>query len=319
MKKINIITLFCLCLALVFTACPLKKHGDEEIVVEEQIPYSITAITDTILADVYDQTELYSVSEDFLEDFLEKINEYEGKHLTIASKVPSEWGIACAERLPEGRELWLMRSQDREWAYLVIISGYGTQHILDMVPVAVNLSLQEKDIYEREIWESYRESDGSFVVHKNYEWNKNLDTNATQNDINEYQRHTYFVDRYTINNLCRFECTAVNDTVQEYSAVVFFYNDNLKPEEWDETVEMLQAFCEDRNVFYEEVTAGFADVAIHDFTLNEVLRVDMQPYIQGLPAGMVLFKKGETPKAVRFGSFERMQIEIKRYFKMLSL
>jgi len=185
--------------------------------------------------------------------------------------------------------------------------------------VALNLALQDNDVLETEIWETYRESDGSFVVHKNYEWIKNLDTNATQSDLSEYQRKSYFVDRYSINDLCRFECTEVNDSVPEYSAVVFFYNDNVKPEEWDETVEMLQAFCEDRSVFYEEVKTGFADVAIHDFTLNEVLRVDMQPYIQGLPAGMVMFKKGETPKAVRFGSFERMQIEIKRYFKMLSL
>ena len=319
MTKTNIITFFCLCLAVVFISCRPKNQQEDLYSNNDPMMYSTSIISDTIIADVRDQTELYAVSEDFLEDFLEKINEYEGKHITIAGKVPEEWGIACVERLPEGRELWLLRSLDREWAYLVITSGFGTQRILDQVPVALNLAQQDKDVLETEIWEAYRESDGSFIVHKNYEWIKNLDTNATQSDLNEYQRKSYFVDRYTINDLCRFECTAVNDSVPEYSAVVFFYNDNVKPEEWDETVEMLQAFCEDRNVFYEEVKTGFADVAIHDFTLNDVVRVDMQPYIQGLPAGMVMFKKGETPKAVRFGSFERMQIEIKRYFKMLSL
>lgn len=319
MKKLKIITLFCLCVSIVFTACRPKNQEEENYSNNDPITYTTSIIADTILADIRDKSDLIPISEDFLEDFLEKINEYEGKHITIASKVPVEWGISCVERLPEGRELWLLRSVDREWAYLVITSGFGTQRILDQVPVALNLALQDKDVLETEIWETYRESDGSFVVHKNYEWIKNLDTNATQSDLSEYQRKSYFVDRYSINDLCRFECTAVNDSVPEYSAVVFFYNDNLKPEEWDETVEMLQAFCEDRNVFYEEVKAGFADVAIHDFTLNEVLHVDMQPYIQGLPAGMVMFKKGETPKAVRFGSFERMQIEIKRYFKMLSL
>ena len=319
MTKTNIITIICLCLAVIFTSCRPKNQDEENYNNNDPITYTTSIIADTILADVRDRTELYPVSEDFLDDFLEKINEYEGKHITIASKVPSEWGISCVERLPEGRELWLMRSLDREWAYLVITSGFGTQRILDQVPVALNIALQDKDVLETEIWETYRESDGSFVVHKNYEWIKNLDTNATQSDLNEYQRKSYFVDRYSINDLCRFECTEVNDSIPEYSAVVFFYNDNVKPEEWDETVEMLQAFCEDRNVFYEEVKTGFADVAIHDFTLNEVVRIDMQPYIQGLLAGMVMFKKGETPKAVRFGSFERMQIEIKRYFKMLSL
>lgn len=293
MTKTNIIILLCLCVAIVFTACRPKNQEETDYSNNDPMTYTTSIIADTILADIRDKSDLIPISEDFLEDFLEKINEYEGKHITIASKVPVEWGISCVERLPEGRELWLLRSFDREWAYLVITSGFGTQRILDQVPVALNLALQDNDVLETEIWETYRESDGSFVVHKNYEWIKNLDTNATQSDLSEYQRKSYFVDRYSINDLCRFECTEVNDSVPEYSAVVFFYNDNVKPEEWDETVEMLQAFCEDRSVFYEEVKTGFADVAIHDFTLNEVLRVDMQPYIQGLPAGMVMFKKAK--------------------------
>lgn len=319
MTKTSIVTIICLCLAVIFSSCRPKSQQESEYNSNDPMTYATSIIADTILADIRDQSELYPVSDDFVEDFLERVSEYEGKHITIATKLPVEWGIACVERLPEGRELWLLRSMDREWAYLVITSGFGTQRILDMVPVAVNLALQDKDVLETEVWETYRDSDGSFIVHKNYEWIKNLDTNATQSDISEYQRHSYFVDRYAINDLCRFECTAVNDSVPEYSAVVFFYKENVKPEEWDNVIEMLQAFCEDRNVYYEEVKTGFADVSVHDFTLNEVTHVDMMPYIQDLPAGMVMFKKGETPKAVRFGSFERMQIEIKRYFKMLSL
>ena len=318
MTKTNIITLFCLCLAVVFTSCRPKSQ-QVEYDSNDPMTYTTSIIADTITADIRDQSDLYPVTDDFLEDFMERVAEYEGKHITINTKMPTEWGISCVERLPEGRELWLLRSVDREWAYLVITSGFGTQRILDMVPVALNLAQQDNDVLETEIWETYRESDGSFIVHKNYEWIKNLDTNATQSDINEYQRHSYFVDRYAINDLCRFECTEVNDSVPEYSAVVFFYKENVKPDEWDNVIEMLQAFCEDRSVYYEEVKTGFGDVVVHDFTLNEVTHVDMLPYIQDLPAGMVMFKKGETPKAVRFGSFERMQIEIKRYFKMLSI
>ena len=318
MTKTNIITLFCLCLAVVFTSCRPKSQ-QVEYDSNDPMTYTTSIIADTIIADIRDQSDLYPVTDDFLEDFMERVAEYEGKHITINTKMPTEWGISCVERLPEGRELWLLRSVDREWAYLVITSGFGTQRILDMVPVALNLAQQDNDVLETEIWETYRESDGSFIVHKNYEWIKNLDTNATQSDINEYQRHSYFVDRYAINDLCRFECTEVNDSVPEYSAVVFFYKENVKPDEWDNVIEMLQAFCEDRSVYYEEVKTGFGDVVVHDFTLNEVTHVDMLPYIQDLPAGMEMFKKGETPKAVRFGSFESMQIEIKRYFKMLSL
>ena len=322
MRKINIIiALFFLCAAVFFTACRPKSQQEQNLDINstDQMTYNTSIIADTIIADISDKTDLYPISDEFLDDFLKMANEYEGKHITIATKMPEEWGISCVERLPEGRELWLVRSQSREWAYLVITSGFGTQRILDMVPIALNLVRQENDVLETEIWEAYRESDGSFVVHKNYEWIKNLDTNATQSDLKEYQRHSYFVDHYTINDLCRFECTEINDSVPEYSAIVFFYKDDIKPDDWDNTIEMLQAFCEDRSVYYEEVKTNFEDVSIHDFTLNEVTNVNLQPYIQELPAGMVMFKKGETPKAIRFGSFERMQIEIKRYFKMLSL
>ena len=269
MTKTNIITLFCLCLAVVFTSCRPKSQ-QVEYDSNDPMTYTTSIIADTIIADIRDQSDLYPVTDDFLEDFMERVAEYEGKHITINTKMPTEWGISCVERLPEGRELWLLRSVDREWAYLVITSGFGTQRILDMVPVALNLAQQDNDVLETEIWETYRESDGSFIVHKNYEWIKNLDTNATQSDINEYQRHSYFVDRYAINDLCRFECTEVNDSVPEYSAVVFFYKENVKPDEWDNVIEMLQAFCEDRSVYYEEVKTGFGDVVVHDFTLNEV-------------------------------------------------
>lgn len=304
-------------LLMVFTAC--KRHHNEADLDEEETVYPISIIADTITADLSDQSELYPVSETFMEEFLEKIAEYEGKHLTIASKIPVEWGVSCVERLPEGRELWLLRSQDREWAYLVITSGFGTQRILDLIPVAVNLAVQDKNILETENWQTFRHPDGSFYVHKNYEWIKNLDTNATQHAIGEYQRNAFYVDRYVINDLCRFECTEINDSVPEYSAVVFFYNSSMKPDEWDDVVERLQAFCEDKGVFYEEVQNGFADVAIHDFTLNEVIRVDVSPFASELSSGMVMFKKGETPKAVRFGSYERMQIDIKRYFNLLNI
>lgn len=322
MRKINIIiALSFLCVAVFFSACRPKSQQEQNMDTNSTDPmtYNTSIIADTIIADINDKTALYSISDEFLDDFLRMVNDYEGKHITIATKMPEEWGISCVERLPEGRELWLLRSTNREWAYLVITSGFGTQRILDMVPIALNLVRQENDVLETEIWEAYRESDGSFVVHKNYEWIKNLDTNATQSDLKEYQRHSYFVDHYTINDLCRFECTEINDSVPEYSAVVFFYKDDIKPDDWDNTIEMLQAFCEDRSVYYEEVKTNFEDVIVHDFTLNEVTNVNLQPYIQELPAGMVMFKKGETPKAIRFGSFERMQIEIRRYFKMLSL
>lgn len=318
MKNSKYFVPFLLALVVLVSACRPKSNNDDADG-GSLMSYPTSIIADTIVADIADRTELYTVTEDFLEEFLSKVSEYEGKHITISCPVPEEWGISVVERLPEGRELWLLRAQNREWAYLVITSGFGTQRILDLVPVALNLAQQDNAVLETEIWETYRQSDGSFVVYKNYEWIKNLDTNATQQALKDYQRSTCFVDRYVINDMCRFECTAVNDSVPEYSAVVFFCNPNSKPDNWEDEIEMLQAFCEERQVYYEEVQSGFEDVAIHDFTLNEITRVDLSPYTAEMPAGIVMFKKGESPKAIRFGSYERLQIEIKRYFKMLNI
>lgn len=319
MNKKDILLLVILPIALCFTSCHQKSRNDDNSNGDDLMSYPISIIADTITADINDRSELYSATPEFIENFLSQVADYEGKHVSIACPMPTEWGISCVERLPEGRELWLLRSTDREWAYLVITSGFGTQRILDLIPAAVNLAKQEKAILETETWETFRQSDGSFIVHKKYEWIKNLDTNATRHAINEYQRNSCFVDRYVINDMCRFECTAVNDSVPEYSAVIFFHNSNYTPDDWDEVIPMLQAFCEDRKVYYEEVKTDFHDVAIHDFTLNEITRVDLTPYMSDMQAGMVMFKKGEQPKAIRFGSYERLQIEIKRYFKMLNL
>ena len=43
---------------------------------------------------------------------------------------------------------------------------------------------------------------------------------------------------------------------------------------------------------------------------------DITPYINGISCGMVMFKKGEAPKSVNFGSFEYMQMCMRRYFRI---
>ena len=42
------------------------------------------------------------------------------------------------------------------------------------------------------------------------------------------------------------------------------------------------------------------------------------PYIGGTECGMVMMSKDETPKTVHFGSFEYMQMELRRFFKIRS-
>jgi len=303
-------------LCLILASCKKKAAPVQEEVVYD---YPITIIDDTLAVDVLDKTTLYPMTEEFLESFLQKSNVYEGHPVTAAIDLPQEWGVRCVERLPEGRELWLLQSQSREWMYLAITSGYGTQRILDVLPIALEITNQHNDLLETEKWVTHRQADGSFITFKEYEWTRSL-SNATKQDFianpEKYHRTLSFADHFIINDDGRFEYTEIIDSVPDYSAVVFFYNSLEKPEPWDDCIPQLQAFCEENNILYEEVYNNYDQVDIRTLLMEPVIVVDINPYVHDLSAGMVMMKKGEEPKAINFGGFEYMQMEIKRYFKV---
>jgi hypothetical protein len=243
--------------------------------------------------------------------------QYEGTHPTVATEFPKEWGVVMVERLPEGRELYQIQSKNREWVFLVITSGYGTQRILDLIPVAVNLAIQTEDVLETEIWTTERETDGAFIVSKKYEWVRSV-KNVTQEEYDanpqDYLRAKIATDKYFINNFCRFEKVVAED-VPDYSAVIFYYQEE-KSEDWSETLSMIRAFCEDYDILFVEANKDFNQVALYDYKLNFITELDIMPYMD-LPVGIIFMKKDEAPKTVPFGSYERMRSEIRRYFKIV--
>lgn len=320
-KRFRLISLFfMMTFLLTLSSCKPKKIEPSVKPVEEKIEYPATIISDFIQTSISDHAVLYPVNEEFLENFLRKAQEYEGEKIKANAELPAEWGVLCIEHIPEGRELWMLQSVDREWIYLVITSGMGTQRILDLVPVAVNLAVQEHDILETEVWSTRREPDGAFVVQKDYEWIKSVaDTIAEAEamiDPTAYQKKRSITDIYYINEMCRFDYVQKPDVAQ-YNAVIFYYDKENKPEEWDEYIPILQSYCEEKNIFFEEIYSGFSNVKIRDFMFNELAEVDITPHIGVSEAGMVMIKWDEEPKNVSFGSNERMKVEIKRYFKLL--
>jgi hypothetical protein len=186
-----------------------------------------------------------------------------------------------------------------------------------MIPIAVNLVNETKDILETEIWITEREPDGTFVVTKKYEWVHSLE-NVTQQayeaNPSAYFRAKTVTDKYFINSFCRFE-RIVTEEVPDYSVVIFYYKDD-KPEGLDENVALLQTFCEDNSIFFKEVHSNFEQTDILDYELNFITALDITPFMD-LPIGVIFKKKGENPKTVPFGNYERMKIELKRYFKII--
>jgi hypothetical protein len=304
---------------IILTSCnPFQqsKPIDES---SEPVEYPVGYIAQNITTSPSDTQELYPLPEEFLENFMQIHTQYEGTHHTVATDFPREWGVVLVERLSGGRELYQIQSQNREWVFLVITSGYGTQRILDVLPVAVNLANQTKEILETEIWTTERESDGTFVVQKRHEWLRSIE-NVSQQEYEEnpqnYLRTKTITDKYFINDFCRFE-QIVTEDIPDYSAVIFYYKDE-KPEDWDDNVSMLQAFCEDYMLLFAEVHDNFNQVELYDYKYNFITELDITPYMN-LQEGVVFMKKDATPKAVPFGNYERMKIEMKRYFKIVEI
>ena len=138
------------------------------------------------------------------------------------------------------------------------------------------------------------------------------------NDPGKYHRKTQQTEQFFINDQGRFELSEIVDTLPDYNAVVFYFNPNDKPEMWDETAPQLQAFCEENGIMFEEVSGNFDRVIVRNFDLSFSLETDITPYIDPVSSGMVMMRKNETAKAINFGSFEYMQMEIRRYFKIRS-
>ena len=299
------------------TSCTFSNQRLPEEVTTEPVEFPVGYIAQSISTDLYDTTELYPLPEEFVENFLQVFTQYEGKRPVMSVKFPEEWGVTVVERLPEGRELYQIQSLNREWIFLVITSGYGTHRILDVLPVAANLSNQSKDILETEIWTTEREADGTFAVTKKYEWKRSLE-NVTQKEFEEnpmdYMRSQKFTDQYIINEFARFEITNTED-VPDYAAVIFYFKEN-KPDDYEEIVPYMQAFCEDHTILFAEVANNFNQVELYDYKLNFITTLDITPYMD-LQEGVIFMKKGETPKTVPIGGYDRLKIETKRYFKIV--
>ncbi len=319
--KQNLLTFFAVLSLMVFlTDCQSRKNHQNDNI-EENVIYPVDVIRDTLVADVHSQTNLYPLQEEVLESFLEKTQTYQGKKWTAKADFPEKWGVECVERLPEGRELWLLSSENREWRYLLTTSGFGTQRILDVLPVAISIANQQGENLETENWQTVRLPSGEFRTTKEYEWIHSVSKATKQDFINDpekYHRKTQLTEQFVVNDQGRFELSEIVDTLPEYKAVVFYFNPNDKPEMWDETAPQLQAFCEENGIMFEEVSGNFDRVTVRNFDLSFSLETDITPYIDPVSSGMVMMRKDEMPKAILFGSFEYMKMEIRRYFKIRS-
>lgn len=319
-KNITLLTLFAI-IIIALISCKPKNNDYSGGVENLNYDYPLSVLSDTIIADVNDASEMYPIREEVLRDFLQKAKTFVGKTWTANISFPENWFVKKVERLNEGKEIWLVSSENKDFNYLVVTSGYGTQRILDVLPVAMSITNQVNDDLETETWQTLRLPDGQFRTTKEYEWIHSM-ANATKQDFlkdpEKFHRKTKFTEQFFINDQWRFEMSQDIDTLPDYKAVIFYFKPDEKPTFWDDNIPQLQAFCEENGVLFEEVSQNFNRVTVRDFELTFALETDITQYIGDMPCGMVMMSKGEDPKTVHFGSLEYMKMEIRRYFKLRS-
>lgn len=316
----SIIPLFFVGLILLLIGCKtddtksIPTDNDETPIIE----YPISIIPSRLETQLTDNQKLYPISKTFLQDFLDMAHQYQGQTWTIKNDLPKDWGVICVEGIADERELYLLQSENREWMYLVITAGYGSERIIDVLPVSVNFAIQNEEILETEKWICKRSEDGLFQVEKNYEWVRSVNSDTIEvSKLSDYNRTSYLIDCYKINEMSRFELVET-ETEPDYKAVVFYYKKDAKPEEWDDYIPIVQSYCEENQIPFVEVNQNFEQVLIRDFELNEIKTIDITPYLSATGSGMILLKKGKEPKSEIFGNYDRMRVEVKRYFKVVT-
>ena len=311
MRKIFICFLWLVSAVFLFSC---RNNTENQFVKESTSEeYPVIIISDTLSGN--STAPLCTLKPDFIQRFLSVAEDYQGTRLTMRTPLPSEWGLVGIERLPQGRELWLLQSQNREWTYLAITSGSGTQRILDIVPIGIDLASDEGKTLEREVWSWQRNEEGAFVVEKNYEWKKSI-ADAKQANASDYVKKSFAIDKYIVGEMGRFECfpQTGNDTLP-YKVAVFYCSSNVEAEEWDDKTEMMEAFCEDFNICYAKVQEHYDAVSVQDYTMNDIVTLDIRPQMDADSVGMILYQNGKEPKSVKWRSVEYLQMEIKKYFK----
>ena len=293
MRKSVFYSLHVFALLLVLAGCNSPKV-DSGTTAPNTVQYPVITITDDY--SMGNEFTLYDLSDDFVRNLILGGDNYDGTQVTMHTTLPEEWGLVGIERMPQGRELWLVQSKNREWTYLVITSGSGTQRILDAVPIGLDLAKEDSNTLERE-------------------WKKSI-AGATTIEADDYARTDYAQDKYVVNDMGRFDCYPqdVADTLQ-YKVVVLYCGKQTTAEEWDEKTEYIEAFCEDQKIYYCCVRDNYSHVPVTDYLSNDIFTLDISHEITADSVGMILYQNGKPPKHVNFRGVEYLQMEIQKYFK----
>lgn len=293
-------------LALLSASCKHENNSIEITHPKAECPMG-NIPNDAALVDENAQT--YALYDGFANDFAKFAIQYEGVHLHLKAQLPNEWELLYREPLPANQELWLVKSADKDWTYLLITAG---ERIRDAVPIGLDLASTGK-IIESETWTWNRDESGAFIVSKHYEKCPDV------SDTTQHQCEIDAVDRYVVGTSGLFECTPVLEADgPQYQLVVLYNLTSTLPDGWYDVMNNLAPFCEENGFYFTTVNAKSDDlhnVPVEDYELNFITTVDISSLVQNNEQGLVLMDNGFEPKTEHFSENVRfLQMKITNYF-----
>lgn len=310
MKKSLRNLLFSLFVATLFLSAACKRTDSRDDSVQQNSVCPMGNIpTETSLID--EDTKTYPLPVDFMTEFLKHARQYEGTQVHLNATLPDQWHLLYREPLPASQELWLVRSEDKDWMYLLITAG---DHIRDAVPVGVDIA-STGTIIESERWTWKRDESGAFIVNKHYEKRPDFrDTTQRQCEIDA-------VDRYLVGTSGLFECTQMNISEGPAYQLVILYNTSATlPVSWEDVVNELEPYCEENGIFFVTLTSpsdDFRHVEVQDYEMNYITTVDISSLVQMDDQGLVFLQNGQEQQTLNYSDNARfLQMKIRNYFQI---
>lgn len=244
----------------------------------------------------------------------QKTNCLNSKLLTQAVK---QWSVLKQLNYSEKYKIWLLLSDRKDACLLLTLTE--NDDVIDCLPIALNLCIQNNDIIEQEKWVSEFTDSGTFIISKDYEYSKSI------NDIGDeyYQTHQEEFsktqsqkDKFHLEEDGHFSYIEVSED-ENYNAIIFFNDQINYYNKWYPLMEEIQTYCEEKNIYMIEAYHDFKKVPIYNYVLDTLDIISIQKNVDKYHLGILLSSRGKPCRYIDINTDISVILkDIEHYFKI---
>jgi hypothetical protein len=249
---------------------------------------------------------------------LRYLKNYEGNKMKIQTPLPESWKVMY--KLPpmsSDFDIWIVANAgDPTHKVLATVTSSSPVSIIQAVPVAYNVGIEENNFIESEQWTSVVKEDYTIVVTKLYEKIYSLtDTANRQASTSSTTKDVYIIEN---NGKIRYETPVIYDI--DYRAVVQFADtaaiENLLGEDWLWNSIEIQEMIEQEGILFSVITKDFNKVSIYSYRGEEVDVVDISPYLEKHNMGYLILEKKKKPIFIPYAPAKEILPKVFAHFSL---